>query len=282
MNAVQHIRNQLDKEKILMLLEKYGAKQITEDGNSYRSTCPLHSGDNPTAFVWRWDNGLWYCFTGDCGGGDVFDFFANVLDLSVEHEFQEIVRHVAMELNIDIENLELGERASQWDKERLQWLKFMNMRMKKTNQEYDMRKLGNLFPIKTYRNFTEETVKRFGALYSGQFERIAIPLYNAHGLCVGASLRSTRPAPYTKDHPKWLHRPKHVNTSEIIYNLNNIPENYTSIYLVEGAFDVWNLVQMGVENVGGTLGSHLTEEQMYLILARFTDVYLLYDSDKAG
>ncbi|NIM15285.1 MAG: DNA primase [Candidatus Aminicenantes bacterium] len=52
--------------------------------------------------------------------------------------------------------------------------------------------------------------------------------------------------------------------------------------LVEGYFDVISLYQNGVENVVASLGTALTESQIYL-LKRFSDsIYIFYDSDKAG
>jgi DNA primase len=52
--------------------------------------------------------------------------------------------------------------------------------------------------------------------------------------------------------------------------------------LVEGYFDVVSLYQYGIENVVASLGTALTENQIYL-LKRFSDkVYIFYDSDKAG
>jgi DNA primase len=52
--------------------------------------------------------------------------------------------------------------------------------------------------------------------------------------------------------------------------------------LVEGYFDVISLYQNGIENSAASLGTALTENQVYL-LKRFSDkVYIFYDSDKAG
>jgi DNA primase len=52
--------------------------------------------------------------------------------------------------------------------------------------------------------------------------------------------------------------------------------------LVEGYFDMVSLYQQGIENVAASLGTALTENQVYL-LKRFSDqVYIFYDSDKAG
>jgi DNA primase len=52
--------------------------------------------------------------------------------------------------------------------------------------------------------------------------------------------------------------------------------------LVEGYFDVVSLYQYGIENVVASLGTALTENQVYL-LKRFSEkVYIFYDGDKAG
>ncbi len=65
----------LAKSDLLAYVEHAGGKP-RGNGKSYSSHCPLHGGDNPTAFSIslkgnRW---LWHCFTGDCGGGDAITF----------------------------------------------------------------------------------------------------------------------------------------------------------------------------------------------------------------
>lgn len=45
-------------------------------GGRYSCACPLHGGDNPTAFSIYQKDGKWFwnCFTGSCGGGDLIKF----------------------------------------------------------------------------------------------------------------------------------------------------------------------------------------------------------------
>ena len=46
-------------------------------GNTWRTACPLHGGDNETAFVvypGRDGRQRWHCFTGCQTGGDALDF----------------------------------------------------------------------------------------------------------------------------------------------------------------------------------------------------------------
>lgn len=61
---------------LLTIAEQAGAK-FKQYRNEYRSRCPIHGGDNPTAFVVYIDNGVqkYKCFTREeCGAGDVIDF----------------------------------------------------------------------------------------------------------------------------------------------------------------------------------------------------------------
>ena len=69
MDATTLIQQHLDVEA---LLEHYGFNNIHNNGDIIRACCKLHGGDNPTAFVINKNTGLWYCHTGECGGGDVF------------------------------------------------------------------------------------------------------------------------------------------------------------------------------------------------------------------
>lgn len=47
-------------------------------GQELRGPCPLHQGDNPTAFRVHLERGLWHCFT-SCGGGDVVELVRRIL-----------------------------------------------------------------------------------------------------------------------------------------------------------------------------------------------------------
>ena len=69
MNAVEFINEHLDPMKVL---EYYNFQEVTDKGQMIRARCKIHNGDNPTAFCWNKENNLWFCYTGDCGGGDVF------------------------------------------------------------------------------------------------------------------------------------------------------------------------------------------------------------------
>lgn len=65
----------LSSANLMELAERAGGK-FHRAGHEWRSHCPLHGGDDPTAFAVYEKDGkqLWQCFSGSCGGGDVITF----------------------------------------------------------------------------------------------------------------------------------------------------------------------------------------------------------------
>ena len=58
---------------IEQVLQRRGmTSRLTRRGHRLVGPCPVHGGDNPTAFVADCRRGLWNCFTA-CSGGDVVE-----------------------------------------------------------------------------------------------------------------------------------------------------------------------------------------------------------------
>ncbi len=277
MDAIQKIKTTLSKEHIKNLLETHSSG-LYDTGDGFRCKCPLHGGDNPTAFFWSYQNGLWYCFTGCHTGGDVFDFI-RLSNGIPEDQFPTIIETTASILGINIEGLEIRERTREAVMSVQEWINYIQSRnnQPEANRSYDLHQLGELYKMNSYRNFTPETISYFGGCYSQTHNRIVTPIYNESGQTIGASLRRLNHT----DSAKWLHVPKTIRTGDVLYNLNNCLDE-SKVYLVEGAFDVWNLYQIGVKNVVAVMGSSISTNQEKLLLKYFIDVCLLFDNDKAG
>jgi len=275
--AVELIKEKFDKEMGIKLLEHYNVHNITDNGDSIRLCCPLHGGNNTTAFVWNFDNGLWYCHTQCKEGGDVFDFIAKKEEKDIDKEFKEIVVFTANLLGLDISNLEMGKRAEQNKVEVHKWIHYMNDKLKdKTQVQYDLLRLGDLYDINKYRNFSQDTLKAFGVKYSDDFKRIVIPIFDINNRLVGATMR----AAVRDAKPKWIHKPDGIFTGNLVFNINNI--DCSEGIVTEGAFDVMNLYQNGIYNSVATFGANTTEQQAKLLCMKFFTLNLMYDADKAG
>ena len=62
----------LDAVDLVELAQQAGAP-LKKSGKTWHSACPLHRGDNPTAFVVWPNTRTWHCFTGCNAGGDALD-----------------------------------------------------------------------------------------------------------------------------------------------------------------------------------------------------------------
>ena len=72
------------------VLAAYGLdSQLKRRNDQLYGPCPLHHGDNPTAFRVHLTRGLWRCFTA-CGGGDIVDLMRCIENCS----YAEAARHL--------------------------------------------------------------------------------------------------------------------------------------------------------------------------------------------
>ena len=101
MDAIEYIKENTDGRTVLY---HYNFKSMKETDYQIRACCGIHGGDNPEAFVWNKANDLWFCYTGDCGGGDIFDLIMKMDNLS----FKEAVHKAASILNLSIMGMKIS------------------------------------------------------------------------------------------------------------------------------------------------------------------------------
>lgn len=270
------INDFLSRERVIYILNMFGAEEIREEGNYLRCKCPIHKGENKTAFVWNLENHTWYCHTKCKEGGDLIRFIARVQDLDDRCDFEQIVNNICAILNIDKNTLDLDKEMQRQREERKNWIKFFNKNEHK-NKLYDIMSLGNCVQLKTFRKYSGEIIK--GVYLNTILNRLVFEILNEDGEVVGVSCRRI----IETDNPKWLHRPKGLDTGLELYNIYNIKEKgYENVYIVEGMVDVMAFRHFGIENVVCTFGANITEEQILLLSKYFTKVTLSYDNDEAG
>lgn len=112
--------------------------------------------------------------------------------------------------------------------------------------------------------------------------RLAFPIHDAGGRVVGFGGRLIGPG-----------EPKYLNTAEtpafskgkLLYALHlarNAMRRAERALIVEGYVDVLRLMGAGIEEVVAPLGTALTNDQAALLTRYSKNVFLLYDSDRAG
>lgn len=285
-NAVEYIN---EKANIEQLLKYYNFKNINKSGNYIRSSCAIHGGNNPTAFVFNLENKLWFCHTGCKKGGDIYE-----LIMEMEHiSFPEAVQRASEIFNLNITDMKI-ERTEKWLKDTKKWIELM--KKKHTSKEIKELNISDyiLYDVNKFRNFNKETLNYFNIKYAEDItlkmkekdivfhNRIVIPVYFNNKL-VMLALRKTK----STDTPKWLNYPPGLYTGNILYNYDNAikymeESGIREIIVVEGIFDVMKFYEANIKNVVCSFGSHLTKEQEKLIMKVAESLILCYDNDEAG
>lgn len=277
MSAVDFIRESITEQMFVEVIKNRGSRNFRKLGDVYRGTCPIHNGDNDTAFIFDPTKMLFNCFT-ECGGGDCFDFVAMIYDIDIEKEFIKVINLTALEFGINIDGIELKDITHSYKSETIEYLKYVNGKEEIYNLPYDLSHLGERFPINSYRGIDKDTLNRLNIFFYKDLNRIGFTIHNLEGEIIGSSLRAVG-----EEKPKWVHRPKSIKTGRIFYNFRNvIDKGFREVIVVEGIMDCLNLIRQGIENVICAFGARITDEQRMLLIKYFEVVVLGFDNDKAG
>lgn len=280
MDAITLITENLDVEK---LLNYYDFDHINSNGEIIRACCKLHGGNNPSAFVINKETGLWYCHTGNCGGGDVFTL---VQKMEGFNDFPSTVRWVANFFNIDISNLTITERKINYIIDLRNFIKMMKNHKKKEIQPFYIQE--EIKSVTKFRNFKLDTINHFQLGYvdkvklqkrTGEdyilYNRLVFPII-FDNIQIGISFRRIK----HNDIPKWSHQPALTDFGNILYNYDEC-KTKPSIVICEGITDVWAYHEINVPAVA-TFGAHITKEQYNLLLKTGADLIFSFDGDEAG
>ena len=279
MDATTLINEHLD---VVKLLEHYDFDSIRQDDNMVRACCKIHNGNNKTAFVINIETGLWYCFTGGCGGGDVYTLVQKLENV----DFKSAVKKVADIFGIDINTLKIKERKPGYLKQINDFVKMMKRGKKKELKSFHIKE--KIREVVKYKDFKEDTIKHFqlgfvesvnlykkdGDAYT-LYNRLVFPII-FNGIQVAISFRRIK----SKDIPKWSHQPVDLNIGDYLYNYDNV-KGESNIVITEGITDVWAFHEVELPAVC-VFGSSISNEQYKLLLKTGANLILAFDGDKAG
>lgn len=257
----------------------------TEHYSYIQAACPIHKGDNPTAFSWHIEKSMYQCFSKGCHaqyGADIYGLICGTLDCSIDAALVFLEKLFGNDIK-DIDLAAYRERLS-------------NKRYVQTAPRHRtvyMESLLDRFPYNTYlegRGYPKDLVESYqigyaGAGYSYMTNRILVPVRDIDHSLVGFSGRTLYPDWQERGIPKWQES-KGFDKSLSLFNINRAKpyiEKLGVAILVEGPFDVLRLEQAGIHNGVAILGRKLHNGQVGLLLRCGTNkLVLALDSDKAG
>ena len=292
---------------ILRVLEHYGLmERFRRSGDSLSGPCPLHGGDNKSAFRVSISKNCFNCF-GECkAGGNVLDFVAKKEGASIREAALLMQKWFGVESALPgpekkdskpaPENASGNDEAASTASENGQGgepdaekaeAPASGGITKNPPLAFYLSRLKPDHPYLQERGLTRETIETFGlgfcekGLMAG---RICIPIHDADGQLVAYAGRWPGTPPEDKTRYKL---PKEFRKSLEVFNLHRAmqADSADPLIIVEGFFGCMNVWQAGIRRVAALMGSSLSAAQAASIVRCVGSrgrIALLYDNDDAG
>ena len=291
--------------------------QLKKAGKNLFGLCPFHEERTPSFSV-NEQKQIFHCFS--CGrGGNVFSFIMDLENLSFPEAVVKVADfgHIDLPASYTAQS----QQAAPKDQQQADLLKLYADSAKMYQHILVNTELGEpALKYLHERGLDDETIKTFGIGYapanqllldffkehqtdyqllrqSGLFienqagdlrdrfvDRVLFPIKDASGRVIAFSGRILKKSP---NEPKYLNSPetKLFNKRSVLFNFDLARgpiRQQKSVVLFEGFMDVIAAYRSGIQNGVASMGTSLTDEQIYM-LERVTDtLYVCYDSDMPG
>ncbi|WP_334332784.1 DNA primase [Companilactobacillus sp. HBUAS59544] len=301
------------KTNIVDVISKY--VQLKKSGKNLFGLCPFHEERTPSFSVAE-DKQIFHCFS--CGrGGNVFKFIMEIESKS----FPEAVIEVAQMGNIPVPDQYQATNQYQNSDSRVllqmyadaaklyshillktengsQALKYLNNRalnqdlIETFNIGYAPSNNDLLLQFFKGRDISEDVLKKSGLFAENQAgelfdrfrDRIMIPITDESGNIIAFSGRVLDKNASTA---KYLNSPETpiFNKGKTLFNLNNAKKEIRekgNVILFEGFMDVISAYKAGVTNGVASMGTSLTDDQLYTLSRLTNQINVCYDGDDPG
>jgi DNA primase len=304
-SLIDRIRESTD---IVQIISSY--LPLKRVGTNWRGVCPFHKDTHPSLFVSQ-PKQIFKCFA--CGkAGNAFTFVQEYEHLS----FIEAVKELAKRSGIPVPEYEktkvvstrrdqllqvykaagefFGKNLFEHGQNVLDYLaerKISAETAKKLELGYALNSEKALINHLMKQGFGVALLKESGLFYSasgglGDFfkDRLIFPIHNSIGQVLAFGGRSLSPDAKAQKLYQFPARNSIPRANELYglfkskYEIGR--ENYALV--CEGYFDFLRVYGSGFLNCVATLGTALTEEQIYLLVRYTHKIYMLYDGDNAG
>ncbi|HEY1953565.1 MAG TPA: DNA primase, partial [Gemmatimonadaceae bacterium] len=305
--VVDQVRDAAD---IVQIVGEY--VNLKRAGTDFRGPCPFHQGTHRNFSVSP-KKRMYYCFV--CHeGGDVFRFLQKRLGV----EWPAAVKMVGEKSGVEVREVDTRRegpdpREPLWEVnataagyyQKILWDDPLGMAAREYLAQRDIprevadqfgvgfapREIGLLRTYMATLGFDETRLAATGLIIPGddgseprpRFRgRLMFPILDSMGRNIGFGGRLLGPG-----EPKYLNSPESpvFSKGKTLYGLNwakNDIRREDQVLVVEGYFDVVRLMTAGVQTVVAPMGTALTESQSAALRKLTKNVFLLYDSDRAG
>ncbi|WP_057765329.1 DNA primase [Companilactobacillus tucceti] len=302
------------KTNIVDVISKY--VQLKKAGKNFVGLCPFHEERTPSFTVTE-EKQFFHCFS--CGrGGNVYKFIMEMESKS----FPESVIEVAKMGNIPIPDSYQTENTNYQNSDSRTLLKmyeetaklYSHILLKTENGSKALKYLNNrdidknlietfnlgyapnnsdlLLQFFRDRDISEDILKKSGLFAENQQgqlfdrfrDRMMVPITDEAGNIVAFSGRILDKDASTA---KYLNSPETeiFSKSKVLFNLSNAKKSIRdnqNVILFEGFMDVLSAYKSGVTNGVASMGTSLTDQQLYTLSRLTNQINICYDGDDPG
>jgi DNA primase len=243
---------------------------LKQHGHQLIGACPLHGGDNPTAFRVHLAHGIYNCFTA-CGGGDTVELICK-LEKCTKASAARIMRHMIALPTISVP---LGSDSQPQGSTTRTFRPFR--RKIPLNPRASFLQDNKGISVDTAIRFETGLADPKSSFLRGT---VAVRLHDIKGHPIGYCARRLAPDEISR-WGKWRF-PTGLPKGQLLYNAHRaLATRHRGIVLVECPWAAMRLTQAGVPSVVALLGTTMTETQLTWI-ASAPAVLLLMDADQPG
>lgn len=272
--------------------------KLTKSGtNRYRGLSPFTSEKTPSFYV---DNEAktWYCFSSGVGGG-VLDYVSKVENLDRPAAINFIKNYLGIDDDEPFtEEAKIKKALSIANKffkkeqgKAVDYLTSRGMTIENAQSVIEKYDIGfcennNVLNYLKSSGIEEDTLVRSGIFYDDgncrYINRITIPIRNEYGQIIsftGRDVTNTAKSKYMHGTTSSIFK-----KSNVVWNLSNVRKMVSEqdrVVVCEGQMDAIAVSETGIPAVS-IMGSKISEVQLRAISKITNNIYMLFDSDKAG
>ena len=296
------------KNKLSISNEIEKKSRLIKKGNDYWCCCLFHEEKTPSMKI---NNELksFYCF--GCGAkGDIFTIYTDLYNYTFNDAVNELANQAGIELKkISSANFEKFNKVKEILKISAEWFQH-NLSLKESskcreylknrkisNKTIEKFKLGfsynsnsSLYDYLISKSFSKDDILKSNLVKLDNnnnlrdffYKRLIFPIADERSSVVGFGGRSL-----DGSNPKYINSPESnfFLKRQILYNLSEAKTSIrkkNNLLVCEGYMDVVSLYEHGIESVVSTLGTAVTEQQLFLAWKYCLKPTVMLDGDSAG
>ncbi|MFQ5409283.1 MAG: CHC2 zinc finger domain-containing protein [Anaerolineales bacterium] len=259
------------KVSIAQVLDHYRlGEALRLRGDHLVGPCPVHRGDNPSAFRVNIQRNIWHCFTQCNCGGDVVDLVRQIENCDFPQAARRLARIAHHRNAAGPAPVATGNDCQ--------------------TRPAPFRPFRTQIPLNPNHPFLQKTKgiavttaldHEIGHCSKSTFLKgtIAVRLHDLNGQPLGYCGRRLDPQ-QIQTRGKWRF-PRGLPKSQLLYNAHRIPKQNQLTIVVECPFAAIRIRQAGFQNAVALLGTATSKKQLDW-LAKANALILMLDGDKAG